>query len=169
MGSAEDSKPREMPTGRPLIPGQNAFSTLSRPSCDNRPAHQGGQQPLRSDPRSMRPIDLHINKNHSLAAQETTPTPTLLSSTPTPIDWAKMPPSPPLTAASTMSTAGMCSVSKFFSPFTQDPYSPRTFFVACRYRIEVELSITVRSLPCLQFAFPIYNLELMTDPWRHAR
>jgi hypothetical protein len=140
MGSAEDSKPRDVPTGRPVIPGQNAPSTLSRPSCDNRPAHRGG---LRSDPRSMRPIDLHINKTHSLAAQETTPTPTLLSSTPTPIDWAKMPPSPPLTAASTMSTAGMCSVSKFFSPFTQDPYSPRTFFVACQNQTEVEQSITV--------------------------
>jgi hypothetical protein len=149
MGSAEDSKPREMPTGRPLIPGQNAPSTLSRPSCDNRLAHRGGQQPLGSDLRSMRSIDLHINKTHSLAAQKTTPSPTLLSSTPTPIDWAKMPPSPPLTAASSMSTAGMWSVSKLFSPFTQDPISPRTFFVSCQNRIEVELSITVRSLPCL--------------------
>jgi hypothetical protein len=151
MGSAEDSKPREVPTGRPLIPGQMAPSTLSRPSCDNRPAHRGGQQPLGSDPRSMRPIDLHINKTHSLAAQETTPTPTLLSSTPTPIDWAKMPPSPPLTTASTMSNAGMSSVSKFFNLFTQDPISPRTFFVACQNQSEVELSITVRSLPYLQF------------------
>jgi hypothetical protein len=151
MGSAEDSKPREMPTGRPLVPGQNAPSTLSRPSCDNRPAHRGGQQPLGSDLRSMRPVDLHINKTHSLAAQEKTPTPTLLSSTPTPIDWAKMPPSPPLTAASTMSNAGMSSVSKFFNLFTQDPISPRTFFVACQNQTEVERSITVRSLPYLQF------------------
>ena len=146
MSSAEDSKPREVPTKRPLIPGLNAPSTLSRPSCDKQPAHRGGQPPLGSDPRSMRPIDLHINKTPSLAAQEVTPTPTFLSSTPTPIDWAKMPPSPPLTAASTMSTAVMdhWSIPRFFSPFTQDVISPRTFFVACQNSREVEVSITVR-------------------------
>jgi len=146
MSSAEDSKPREVPTGRPLIPGQNAPSTLSRRTCDKQPVHRGGQQPLGSDPRSMRPIDLHINKTPSLVAQEKTPIPTFLNSTPTPIDWAKMPPSPPLTAASTMSTAVMdhWSIPKFFSPFTQDVIGPRTFFVACQNSKEVEVSITVR-------------------------
>jgi hypothetical protein len=151
MSSAEDHKPREIPAGRPFIPRPDAPSTASRPvnrnSGNNQPIYRGAQQHLRLDPMiSMKSIDRHINKAPSLDSQKMSPTPTLLTSTPTPIDWAKMPPSPPLTAASSMSTAVMdhWSIPKFFNPFTEDVITPRTFFVACQNSREVEVSITVR-------------------------
>ena len=174
MVSAEDHKPRIMPAIGPPIPGRNAPGDVPRvihqTSSDNHQVDPRRHQQLKPVPAlPIKPIDLPINTNPRLEAQKIRAPTSPLNSTPTHIDWAQMPPSPPLTAASSMSTARMWSVSKLFSSFTQDPISPRTFFVACQHRTEVELSITVRSLTLFTILpFPTYILVLMTDAWRHA-
>jgi len=174
MVSAEDHKPRTIPARGPLISGRNAPGNVPRPnhqtSSDNHQVDPGRQQQLQPVPvLSLKPIDLPINKTPRLEAQKNRAPATLLTPTPTHIDWAQMPPSPPLTAASSMSTAQMWSVSKLFSSFTQDPISSRTFFVACQHQTEVELSITVRSLTLFTILpFLTYILVLITGAWRHA-
>jgi hypothetical protein len=72
-----------------------------------------------------------------------TQAPTIHPSTSTRINHAEGPPSPPLTASSSMSTAEALSTLKVFDVFTRDPISPRTFFVACQSRGAVEFFIKV--------------------------
>jgi len=57
---------------------------------------------------------------------------------------AGIPPSPPLTANSSMSTSAFPPNPRVFDVFTQDPLIPRTFYVACQSRCAVEYYITVR-------------------------
>jgi hypothetical protein len=59
-----------------------------------------------------------------------------------PIDVPQMPPSPPLTATSSMSRAGF--VPRVFDSLTQDQWGSRTFFVACQGTGAIEYYIKVR-------------------------
>lgn len=76
------------------------------------------------------------------------PEPTLLTSTPMRIDsptgilQLQLPPSPPLTANSSMSRVGSFRP-KVFDVLTQDPWGSRTFFVACQGGLAVESFIKV--------------------------
>jgi hypothetical protein len=160
MDSAEDRNPCQNPAARPHTLAPNAPYTVSQ-SGDRIPPHTYHADPVRQrqcgtdQTTPLIPHDLDAHKAPRLALQGKTPTPIFLASYPTHIDWAKMPPSPPLTAASSMSTAGICPAPRFFDRFTQDPISPRTFFVACQNQTEVELSITVRSTSCSEFLSPV--------------
>jgi hypothetical protein len=58
-----------------------------------------------------------------------------------PIDFPQMPPSPPLTATSSMSRAGF--VPRVFDSLTQDRWGSRTFFVACQGIGAIEYYIKV--------------------------
>jgi hypothetical protein len=160
MGSAEDRNACHNIAARPPILAPDAPYTVSQ-SGNRTPSHTYHANPVQQRQSTsdqftpLIPHDLDAHKALRLAFQGKTPTPTFLASYPTHIDWAKMPPSPPLTAASSMSTAGICSAPRFFDTFTQDPISPRTFSAACQNQTEVELSITVRSTSCLQTPFSI--------------
>ena len=158
MDSAEDHKPLSRLAGHPLIPTPQAIQPGHRDPSGSQQSNRGGQhQPGLNPMIPMKHIDSQINKTPKLASQHDTGRPIPLSLNPTLIDWAKMPPSPPLTTASSMSRAEVWSIPKLFDTFTHDPISPRTFFVACQNRTEVELSITVRSIPCLYSPFRLLH------------
>lgn len=165
MASAEDRKPREIYAGLSLAPALDAPSTVPRqenqvPLRDHH-VHQIEQQSLELDhANSTEPLDPNASKAVRPTSEGKNTTPTLFTSTPMPIDWAKMPPSPPLTAASSMSTAGMWATPKLFDVFSMDRISPRTFYVACQNSREVELAITVSSLLNSRIYFPKRLLTL---------
>jgi hypothetical protein len=76
-----------------------------------------------------------------------------------PIDFPQMPPSPPLTATSSMSRAGF--VPRVFDSLTQDQWGSRTFFVACQGTGAIEYYIKVRDLS-------LHNNKLTVGKWWYA-
>jgi len=152
MTSAEDRKPREIYSGLSLVPAPDAPSIVSRPGNLVAPrdhhVHQIREQQLElNHANPTKPLNPDASKTSRPTSQGKNSTPDLLTSTHMQIDWAKMPPSPPLTAASSMSAAGMWSTPKLFDVFSMDRISPRTFYVACQSSNEVELAITVSPQP----------------------
>src|SRR4051812_44235563 len=99
MASAEDRKPRELSAGHGLVPAPDAPSIVPRPlNLVSRRGHhvnQIEQQNLELDhAHPTEPVDPDASKTARPTSEGRNPTPTLLTSTPTPIDWAKVPPSP---------------------------------------------------------------------------
>jgi hypothetical protein len=76
-----------------------------------------------------------------------------------PIDFPQMPPSPPLTATSSMSRASF--VPRVFDSLTQDQWGSRTFYVACQGTGAIEYYIKVRDLS-------LHNNKLTVGKWWYA-
>ena len=127
---------------------------------------------VRCEPRNGGPSVIHRSTtDHDSQPGFAVPDPALTSepmpiaSTPMQMDhsmeFSQIPPSPPLTATSSMSRAGSF-VPRVFDCLTQDRWGSRTFFVACQGSGAIEYYIKVRK------PLQIHRNKLMIGKWWNA-
>ena len=158
--SAEGSSAKDHPGGTPN----------SRPKAKRSAVGSGAR--VRCEPRNGGPSVTHRSITHHDSQPGFAEPDPALTSEPMPIastmvqmdhsmEFSQIPPSPPLTATSSMSRAGSF-VPRVFDCLTQDRWGSRTFFVACQGSGAIEYYIKVRK------ALQIRDNRLTVGKWWDA-